>query len=121
MEWIIQNLAYSAKIENPYPEFTAAMHPDQENGQMFERDPFGLNPNLTSQNRDSRMTSSRHALSKQRYLEEKSARLTDEASERKRQDIEAETEAAVSALGRILQATRAAIMSLKSPQRVLGN
>lgn len=88
---------------------------------MFERDPFGLNPNLTSQHLNGGMASSRHALSKQRYIEEKSARLAAEASERKRQAIEAGNEAVVGVLGRMIQAIRTAIMSLKTHRQALGN
>ena len=121
LELFIQNNTHSAKNENPYPDFTTATHQDQEIGQVFERDQFGLNPDLASHHTPRGVAPSRHALTKQRYLEEKRERLLAEATERKRQHVEAENEAIATGFGRINRAVRAAIKTLKSPLRLIGD
>ena len=88
----------------------------QGNRKMFERDLYGLNPNLTYPF-ISGSASTRKALDEQRYLDGRRTRLTREAEERRRLDVERRTGAAIAAIVRLIEACRSAIGTLRASGR----
>ncbi len=68
---------------------------------MFERDPFGLNPQFPTHTAEGTPSAGRHAIRKQNYLQRKRAKLTAEADERQHQLNKAQDAAAASFVNRV--------------------
>ena len=82
-------------------------------GSMFNRDENGLTSNLTNSYAAGGVAPTRHALTKQRFFEERCARLDAEATEQKRQKIESLSKKTAAVSSRLLRVIHRTLIAAK--------